>query len=126
MLWTRWGTPSGEGFTSGFQEEFERAQQRNQNTGTPEIWLAFKQVPHGQLNDPGDQLKKVLAFKQAQIEAQRVLYKQFSDKEEWATQLRDWLMSSIGQLIWQERETLKQPPQDESSTSKDVVVQIQP
>jgi hypothetical protein len=44
LLWKRWGTPPGEEFTSGFEEEFERARQRHQLTGQPEIWLAFKQV----------------------------------------------------------------------------------
>src|SRR5689334_340092 len=30
LLWKRWGTPPGEEYSSGFEEEFIRALQRNQ------------------------------------------------------------------------------------------------
>jgi hypothetical protein len=38
--------PSGEEFSSGFEEEFERARLRNQNKGQPEIWLALWSRPY--------------------------------------------------------------------------------
>jgi hypothetical protein len=120
LLWKRWGTPSGEDFSSGF-EEFERVRRRNQRTGQPEIWLAFKHVDPSQLADPGDQLKRVLAFKQAQIAARIVLFKEFKDERDWATQLRGWLMTHIGQLIMGEMEALRQLPQAESSMSPGVI-----
>ena len=80
LIWKRWGTHPGGHYSSGFEEEYERAHQRKQSTEKPEIWLAFKQVPQDQLNDPGDQLKRVLAFKQAENAARRVLYHEFTDE----------------------------------------------
>ncbi len=126
LLWKRWGTPSGEEFSSGFEEEFERARQRNQSTGQPEIWLAFKEVEPSQLADPGDQLKRVLAFKQAQIAARIVLYKEFKDERDWATQLRCWLMTHLGRLVKDEMEVLRQSPRAESSMPTEVVVSAPP
>ena len=126
LLWKRWGTPSGEDFSSGFEEEFERVRRRNQRTGQPEIWLAFKHVDPSQLADPGDQLKRVLAFKQAQIAARVVLFKEFKDERDWAMQLRGWLMTHIGQLVKGEMEALRQLPQAESSMSPGVIGEAAP
>lgn len=103
MLWKRWGTPSGE-FSSGFEEEFEIARERNEKTGSPEIWLAFKGIEASLLADPGDQLKRVLAFKQAQIAARTVLFKEFNSEDEWASYLRSWLMNLIGMRVREELE----------------------
>jgi hypothetical protein len=120
LLWKRWGTPSGEEFSSGFEEEFERARQRNQRTGQPEIWLAFKQVEPSQFADPGDQLRRVLAIKQAQVTARIVLYKEFKDERDCAKQLRGWLMTHISRLVKDEMEALWRLPQDESSMPPEV------
>src|SRR5262249_31139458 len=125
LTWKRWGTHPGGQYSSGFEEEYERAHQRKQKTGKPEIWLAFKKVPQDQLNDPGDQLKKVLAFKQAENAARRVLYHEFNDEEHWVTRLRGWLTNYIAQLVNNEieelKESLQQPPQGESSTPVEVI-----
>src|SRR5579863_6563744 len=43
LLHERWGQPTG-GFSSGFEEEYERARDRRKNQGEPEIWLFFKAV----------------------------------------------------------------------------------
>ncbi|HEX8211386.1 MAG TPA: HEAT repeat domain-containing protein [Longimicrobium sp.] len=99
ILWKRWGTPSGNDYTSGFEEEFERAQRRAAESGDPEIWLAFKKIDEALLADPGDQLRRVVAFKQAQIAARAVLFKEFSDEQDWRRQLRAWLLTHIAQWI---------------------------
>jgi Domain of unknown function (DUF4062) len=40
MLWKRWGQPPGDSnYQSGFEEEFERAKERRNREGRPEIWL---------------------------------------------------------------------------------------
>lgn len=57
LLWERWGYPSGE-YSSGFEEEFERARSRRKDTGQPEIWLLFKDVRPEKLKDQDDQLQK--------------------------------------------------------------------
>ena len=72
LLWRRWGEPPGSpDYTSGFHEEFERAKQRRQISNRPEIWLFFKEIDEEQLDDPGEQLKKVLAFRKLQQSKKR-------------------------------------------------------
>ena len=39
LLWRRWGSATGE-FSSGFEEEFERARKRRAETKSPEMWAA--------------------------------------------------------------------------------------
>lgn len=94
MLWRRWGQPTGT-HSSGFEEEFERARSRRRATMKPELWLAFKAVDPDNLRDPGDQLKKVIAFQEAQRAARELLYKEFSDTEDWTKKLREWLLIHV-------------------------------
>jgi hypothetical protein len=88
LLWRRWGMPPGEGFTSGFEEEYRRAiARREAGQPHPHIWLFFKDVDPGQLADPGEELQQVLAFK-AEVQAKReVLYRSFLSKTDWREQL---------------------------------------
>lgn len=97
LLWKRWGQSTGE-YSSGFEEEFERALKRREGPGSPEIWLSFKQVDHELLKDPGEQLGQVLAFKQRQIQQRQVLFKEFADVEGWRSLLRTWLMQYVLRL----------------------------
>lgn len=90
MLYKRWGTPpSSEGpYTSGFEEEFEISVRNHRKVGRPQISLFFKLVDDDQLRDPGEELKKVLAFKQKIQDERLVLYEQFSDLVECERKLR--------------------------------------
>jgi len=94
ILWRRWGQPTGE-YSSGFEEEFERARKRRKESNPPEIWLSFKQVDSELLKDPGEQLKRVVAFRQTQIELREVLFKEFTDLEDWRAKLRNWLLQYV-------------------------------
>ena len=80
MIWKRWGTPpSGGGeFTSGFHEEFRRSMIRRERSGIPEISLFFKTIPEEFRIDPGDDLKRVLEFKEQIVSEKRILFQQFS------------------------------------------------
>ena len=80
MIWKRWGTPpSGGGeFTSGFHEEFRRSMIRRERSGIPEISLFFKTIPEEFMIDPGDDLKRVLEFKEQIISEKMILFQQFS------------------------------------------------
>jgi outer membrane protein OmpA-like peptidoglycan-associated protein len=94
LLWKRWGTPSGA-YSSGTEEEFELAREHCKASGVPHMMLYFKDVPADRLDDPGEQLKKVLAFRQ-KLDAERAfLYHTFSDAEEWESRFRldlsEWL-----------------------------------
>ncbi len=108
-LWRRWGEPTGK-YSSGFEEEFERARARRQTTGTPEIWLAFKRVDPEQLQDPGEHLRKVLTFREVQRAARELLYKQFADPEDWSRQLREWVTTYVSEQARAQVRALLAPP----------------
>ena len=84
MLWKRWGTPPSEDgkYTSGFEEEFERSMERNQEHGSPEIALYFKDISDDAQNDPGPDLTRVLKFRQKMDLERKILYKPFSSVAE--------------------------------------------
>jgi HEAT repeat protein len=94
LLWERWGQPSGQ-YSSGFEEEYERARARRKAHDKPEIWLVFKQVDPSKLRDPGDQLKKVLEFKRSQTELHEVLFKEVRDADDWKNKFKDWLLEHV-------------------------------
>ncbi|MDE0627112.1 MAG: DUF4062 domain-containing protein [Bryobacterales bacterium] len=81
ILWRRWGSPSGN-FTSGFEEEFERAVNRRRKSESPEILIYFKSVKD--TSDPGEQLRRVLAFRETVKQRRELLYGQFSTTSEWS------------------------------------------
>lgn len=108
LLWQRWGQPSGE-FSSGFEEEYERARTRRKNAGTPEIWLVFKEVDPDKVKDPGDQLKKVLTFQKTQEDLHEVLFQQVRDTEDWKNRLQVWLLEHVIRLA-SPAETAQQQP----------------
>ena len=80
MIWKRWGTPpSGSGeFTSGFHEEFRQSMIRREQSGNPEISLFFKTISEEFMIDPGDDLKRVLEFKEQIISEKKILFQKFS------------------------------------------------
>jgi|GEM_PF-5849246 len=94
-LWQKMGSPSGAHGKTGFEEEFERALTRNQNSGTPEMWLFIKEVDATRTSDPGEQLKRVLEFRKNQQEGKQLLFKEFKDVQSWRELLRDLLLRRI-------------------------------
>ncbi len=87
-MWRRWGSDPGDPqYSSGFEEEFNRALERRERTGAPEICLFFKEVDSASLDDPGDQLRKVLSFKEAV--KRNVLFREFKDVSDWKEQARE-------------------------------------
>ena len=80
LIWKRWGTPpDGDGhFSSGFHEEYEQFIARREKSNRPEIALYFKDIPSESLEDPGEQLKRVIAFRNTIIAGQKILFQEFS------------------------------------------------
>src|SRR6266571_1945970 len=121
MLWRRWGQPTGQ-FGSGFEEEFVRARDRRLSTGKPEIWLHFKFLRDDEKVDPGDQLKKVLTFREDLKEKNELLYKEFADTAEFKTFIFDSLADYLFELAKAPVKTASQdralPVQQESRASK--------
>ena len=80
MLWKRWGSPpdhDGE-YSSGFHEEFERSLARRKRSGSPDISLFFKEIPDEFMGDPGEDLKRVLKFRETIIKEKKILFQNFS------------------------------------------------
>ena len=84
LIWKRWGTPpANDGrFSSGFHEEFEQAIARREDSGSPEIALFFKKIPDESMKDPGDDLKRVLEFRETIIAEKKILFQEFSTVQE--------------------------------------------
>src|SRR5258708_37905651 len=60
VLHDRWGSSTGNGFSSGTAEEWALAEELYKANKIRNIALLFKSVDARQLKDPGDQLKAVL------------------------------------------------------------------
>lgn len=89
MLWKRWGTPPGASpYTSGFEEEYERSVARAQKEGRPAISLFLKQLNDSELTDPGDQLKRVIAFRERVFGERKLLAGTFSDLSDFQRRFR--------------------------------------
>lgn len=97
MLWKRWGQHTGT-YTSGFEEEFERARERRKHTGTPEIWLFFKRLDPSETEDPGVQLTSVLAFRESLVRSKEFLFKDFDDTPDWRRKLQTYLSTYVAKL----------------------------
>jgi hypothetical protein len=58
VLHDRWGSPTGGGYSSGTEEEWELAEQLYEQRTIRNIALFFKQLASSQLRDPGEQLRQ--------------------------------------------------------------------
>jgi hypothetical protein len=97
MLWEKWGQATGD-YTSGFEEEYERASARRKKTSEPEIWLVFKAVNSDRLKDIGPQLSKVLSFRDKQRSLNEVFYREVADLTAWKENLGNWLWKHVVKL----------------------------
>jgi tetratricopeptide (TPR) repeat protein len=79
VLHDRWGSSTGGVYTSGTEEEWAIAELLYKSNKIRNIALFFKDVGLFQLRDPGEQLGRVLAFKQRIVEEKRYLFKQYDN-----------------------------------------------
>ena len=98
ILWRKFGAPTGEA-ESGTLEEFNLARERYVKERAPEIMLYFREVHPDFLADPGDQLKKVLTFKQQVEDGHLALYQNYRDPEHFAHLLRQHLTEYLAKLV---------------------------
>ena len=94
ILWKRWGSPAGDGQT-GFEEEFERASKIQHSVGSPDLWIFFKDVDADSSEDPGQQLRQVLAFRRRLESEQQVLYKNFADESDFYAKFNTHLLRHL-------------------------------
>lgn len=100
LMWKKWGTrPSVTGpYTSGFEEEFETSVQRRVSKGGPEISLFFKEIDPAFLADPGEDLRRVQAFKQKLIAEKKILFEGFGDIPEFEKKFRRCIFTYVRNL----------------------------
>jgi tetratricopeptide (TPR) repeat protein len=84
VLHDRWGSPTGDGHSSGSEEELEVATTCHSERSMRDIAMLFRGVDPRQLSDPGAQLQRVLDFKK-KLQAERAfLYQTYDDLSEFA------------------------------------------
>ena len=122
LLWNKWGSPTGS-YSSGFEEEYEVA-----NENKKEIWLYFRDVAKDMLNDPGEQLKKVIAFRNKINTEKRYLYSNYGDENEWKDtfyfHLNEWLNKLRSEHSSVESETLLKSSQTIPIINEDDIEEI--
>jgi tetratricopeptide (TPR) repeat protein len=80
LLWKRWGSATGK-YSSGFEEEYEVACANDK-----EIWLYFRGILDDMLADPGEQLQKVLEFRNKVETEKKFLFRRYEDENAWKEQ----------------------------------------
>ncbi|WP_161790331.1 hypothetical protein [Inquilinus limosus] len=88
ILWQRWGSPPGgsDGYTSGFEEEFELFKARREKDENLDLWLYIKDPTKSGIKDL-PQLQKVLDFKRKVEGSQIIFYNRFSKTAEFEAAL---------------------------------------
>ncbi len=81
------------------------ARERHTSSNGPEIWLFFKTVDSDSLEDPGEQLKKVLDFKKEQIKQKELFFKEFVDTSNWEKAIYDQLLAYVLDLVQESQGT---------------------
>lgn len=97
LVWKRWGTPpdTENRFASGFEEEFYQAIEGYTSSKRPQISLFFKDVDRNLINDPGEQLQKVIKFKKSITSEKKILYQTFSVKEDLERIIRKCILNYV-------------------------------
>lgn len=121
ILWDQWGKPPGGGkFTSGTEEEYHTALECLQDRDRPmrDMVVLFKGVNKRQLADPGEGLKRVLAFK-TELESSRVLlYSTFDTLDEFRDDFRQHLHAWVRDWQGDQPPAKKEPGKPISNAEK--------
>lgn len=83
IFWKRFGSDTGE-YSSGTEEEFNIAMKDKEK----DVMLFCREIPKDSKDDPGEQLKKVLEFKEAVKKEKKLLYKEYKKHKDFEGILR--------------------------------------
>lgn len=83
ILWKRFGSDTGE-YSSGTEEEFNIAMKDKEK----EVMLFCREIPKDYKDDPGEQLKKVLEFKETVKKEKELLYGEYKNHKDFEGILR--------------------------------------
>ncbi len=98
VLHDHWGSPTGNGYTSGFHEEWERAEALYKKASIRQIVLFVKAVDPSKRADPGPQLQQVLDFQKRIVADKRHFYHAIPDTDAFEKELRRHLANWLHQL----------------------------
>ena len=116
-LWNHWGSKPDDGdsqYSSGFEEEFDRAKRHVENGTMKDIALFFKDIPEIQLKDIGPSLQQVLAFRAKCEENRKPLFKEFKTAIDFERLFR----TTIEQIGW--NESLPRPADPEQPSQIEI------
>jgi hypothetical protein len=110
MMWKHWGSlPDNEGkYTFGFEEEFKRSINSRKTSGRPEISLLFKTIDPDQLKDPGDALRKVVAFKEKVVAEKTVLFHDFNHSRDFETKILGCITNYVQSVLAEEAKKISE------------------
>lgn len=94
LLWKRWGEPTNK-YSSGFEEEYETAKALKEENDEVKVCLYLREIPIDMLEDPGPQLKQVLAFRDKIKD--ECLYAPYKNVDEWTKLLKQDLRDLLDQ-----------------------------
>lgn len=118
VLWNKWGSqPSTDpsGYTSGFEEEYERSKARIKSGHMKDMAIYFKEVDVPSGMEPGEEIKKVLDFRQKCIDEKIVFFKPFSGVSDF----RDVVREKLEEIGWRETNLLPTQLQKNDKTKKE-------
>jgi len=113
-LWKTMGTSASEDGRTGFEEEFDRANNRRKGAGLPEMSLFFKRVDPSELKNAGPKLQRVIAFRERIFAGREFLGKEFRDANEWREETRMLVTQKILALV---SSKVAQPTLSESAST---------
>ena len=97
----RWGSKTGNGSLVGTEEEWKIAQRLYADYKIRAVALYFKDIPEAQRKDPGDELKKVLAFRDKVFGEKQHLCGKFNNAKQFGNEvekhLAEWLAQHLKQ-----------------------------
>jgi hypothetical protein len=110
VMWKHWGSPPSKDsrYTSGFEEEFERAVASRRRSNRPEISLLFKEIEPEFLKDPGEGLRKVMVFQKKIIDEKVILFQRFATLREFEGKIRDCITDYVQSLQAEEAQRIAQ------------------
>ncbi|MGB6652165.1 MAG: DUF4062 domain-containing protein, partial [Xanthobacteraceae bacterium] len=122
VLWDNWGSKPEDvdsRYTSGFEEEYERAKERLEQGLMKDIALYFKDITEVQLKNLHPTYKKVIRFRDECLRRRKPLFKEFRESSEFEPLLR----AKISEIGWRESNSrtapLKRAPDPEQPTTQD-------
>jgi tetratricopeptide (TPR) repeat protein len=107
----RWGSPTGNGTLVGTEEEWQIAERRYAEYGLRQMALFFKAVPPAQVKDPGEEFKKVLAFKTKIFDGKKHLCGSFKKPNGFGEQIEKHLAQWLAQNLKSPNDSGLSPPQ---------------